>query len=180
MNTWNEVVESIINAKGTESEKINMMIGKLCNLHYKLGFAEANDNFEAVEEISNEIEILADEVNKVIYDKNRFIFDDKIFSIYTEVVNDIYESNDDGIDGIDEVDEIALDIMVNYELTDKDKEELISYFCAVRDDYNKTKMVELNWDDEFTVKLGCRKWIDDTFFKNGGKKTIFETFFKNK
>lgn len=166
MNTWD--------AKGTELEKINMMIGKLCNLHYQLGCAETNEDFDKSTELAEKIDNMADEVNKVIYDKDCFIFDDKIFAIYTEVVNDIYESNDD------EVDEIALDIMVNYELTDKDKEELISYFFAVKDDYNKTKMVELTWDDEFTVKLGCRKWINDTFFKNGGKKTIFETFFKNK
>ena len=160
-----------------KQKNIDLMICELCSLHYKLGFAEANGKFEVVEEISNEIEMLANEVNKVLDDKDCFVFDDKIFAIYTEVVNEIYECNDDEID---EVDEIALDIMVNYELTDKDKEELISYFCAERDDYNKTKMVELTWDDEFTVKLGCRKWINDTFFKNGGKKTIFETFFKNK
>jgi len=162
------------------NEKLDVMIGKLCNLHYQLGCAETNEDFDKSTELAEKIDKMADEVNKFIYDKDHFIFDDKIFAIYTEVVNDIYECNDNEIDGIDEVDEIALDIMVNYELTDKDKEELISYFCAVRDDYNKTKMVELTWNDEFTVKLGCRKWIDDTFFKNGGKKTIFETFFKNK
>lgn len=161
------------------NEKLDIMIGKLCNLHYQLGCAETNEDFDKSTKLAEKIDKMADEVNKVINDKDRFIFDDKIFAIYTEVVNDIYENNDDEIDGIDEVDEIALDIMVNYELTDKDKEELISYFCAVRDDYNKTKMVELTWDDEFTVKIGCRKWINDTFFKNGGKKTIFETFFKN-
>lgn len=161
------------------NEKLDIMIGKLCNLHYQLGCAETNEDFDKSVELVEKIDKMVDKINKVIYNKDCFIFDDKIFAIYTEVVNDIYESNDDEIDGIDEVDEIALDIMVNYELTDKDKEELISYFCAVRDDYNKTKMVELTWDDEFTVKLGCRKWINDTFFKNGGKKTIFETFFKN-
>jgi hypothetical protein len=77
---FDPAIEAIINQqfeKGLcdRQTKINMMIGKLCDLHRQYGKEEANsiewsENNVVLEKLENEIEKLGDEISKELYKLN--------------------------------------------------------------------------------------------------------------
>ena len=172
MNELDKIVV-IKSKKHNFHEELDVKIGKLCNLHYQNGIAEERGDFNKAIKLADEIEMLANDITKEIYqlkeDKshNKCRFTDLMAYHYNNIVEEITDDVDfikEEFDGIDELD-YRLEQLYNYDLSDYDKEIIVDYINDKCDEYNDIGLANFTLNDEFVIRLGVNEWIKDNFFR---------------